>query len=226
MGYRWTEGSLVVFVILSRLTHLRTQARVSLARAAYSQSNIVLLDDSLSAVDAYVGKALLENCILKGPLANRTRILVTHTLHVLDKTDYIYVMEDGVITEEGTYDVSRILTFRNKDIPNIVRVLQKLIKDSDVFARLMEEHGNKEEGPDHAGDKDGAVDDGKAKVEPDAALMQIEERMTGAVSWATYGQYLKYAGGIVWAPIIITLLTLSQCAQGNAFFFNSSDLRD
>jgi ATP-binding cassette subfamily C (CFTR/MRP) protein 1 len=67
-----------------------------------------LLDDSLSAVDAYVGKAILDNCILSGPLVNRTRILVTHTLHVLDKTDYIYVMENGVITEQGTYDVGHI----------------------------------------------------------------------------------------------------------------------
>ena len=57
-------------------------------------------------MDAYVGKAILENCVLNGPLEDRTRILVTHTLHVLDKTDYIYVMEDGVITEEGTYAVS------------------------------------------------------------------------------------------------------------------------
>lgn len=81
------------------------QARVSLARAAYSPSDIVLLDDTLSAIDAYVGKAILENCILNGPLANRTRILITHALHVLDKTDYIYVMEDGVIIEEGTYNV-------------------------------------------------------------------------------------------------------------------------
>lgn len=68
------------------------KARVSLARAAYYNADIVLLDDSLSAVDAYVGKAILENCLLKGPLASKTRVLVTHALHVLDKTDYIYVM--------------------------------------------------------------------------------------------------------------------------------------
>jgi ATP-binding cassette subfamily C (CFTR/MRP) protein 1 len=79
---------------------------VSLARAAYSQSDVILLDDPLSAVDAYVGKAILDQCLLNGPLADRTRILVTHALHVLDKTDYIYVMENGVITEQGTYDVS------------------------------------------------------------------------------------------------------------------------
>lgn len=63
------------------------------------------MDDPLSAVDAHVGKAILDQCLLNGPLADRTRILVTHALHVLDKTDYIYVMENGVITEQGTYDV-------------------------------------------------------------------------------------------------------------------------
>lgn len=78
---------------------------MSLARAAYSEADIVLLDDPISAVDAYVGRAILDECLLTGPLANRTRILVTHALHVLHKTDYIYVMDNGVITEEGTYQV-------------------------------------------------------------------------------------------------------------------------
>lgn len=81
------------------------KARVSLARAAYSQFDIVILDDPLSAVDAYVGKYILDHCLLEGPLANRTRILVTHSLHVLDKVDYIYVMENGAIIEQGTYSV-------------------------------------------------------------------------------------------------------------------------
>lgn len=79
---------------------------MSLARAAYSRSTIVLLDDPLSAVDAYVGKYILENCLLDGPFANRTRILVTHALHVLNKADYIYVMDNGKITEQGTFPVS------------------------------------------------------------------------------------------------------------------------
>ena len=57
-----------------------------------------------------MGKAILEECLLTGPLANRTRILITHALYVLDKTDYIYVMDDGVITEEGTYEVDLVLS--------------------------------------------------------------------------------------------------------------------
>jgi ATP-binding cassette subfamily C (CFTR/MRP) protein 1 len=47
----------------------------------------------------------MEECLLSGPLANRTRVLVTHALHILGKVDYIYVMDKGVITEEGTYEV-------------------------------------------------------------------------------------------------------------------------
>jgi ATP-binding cassette, subfamily C (CFTR/MRP), member 1 len=51
----------------------------------------------------------LDECLLTGPLADRTRILVTHALYVLDKTDYIYVTDNGVIIEEGTYQVVLVL---------------------------------------------------------------------------------------------------------------------
>ena len=80
---------------------------MSLARAAYSNADIILMDDALSAVDAYVGRSILDNCLLNGPLAGKTRVLVTHALHVLDKTDYIYVMDNGSIVEQGTYIVRR-----------------------------------------------------------------------------------------------------------------------
>ena len=69
------------------------------------------MDDALSAVDSHVGKRLLDNCLLRGPLADKTRVLVTHALHVLDKTDYIYVMNEGVIVEQGTYAVRGVLVY-------------------------------------------------------------------------------------------------------------------
>lgn len=73
-------------------------------------SDIVLLDDPLSAVDAHVGRHLLQNCILAGPLANRTRVLVTHHLDVLPFADYVVVMDSdgtvGRIVQQGTYAVS------------------------------------------------------------------------------------------------------------------------
>ena len=78
---------------------------MSLARAAYSDADIILMDDSLSAVDAHTGKHILDHLFLQGPLAGKTRVLVTHALHVLNKADYIYVMKDGDIVDKGTYDV-------------------------------------------------------------------------------------------------------------------------
>ncbi|XP_061858598.1 multidrug resistance-associated protein 1 isoform X2 [Colius striatus] len=78
--------------------------RVSLARAVYSNADLYLLDDPLSAVDVHVGKHLFENLIgPSGLLKSKTRILVTHNLTLLPHTDLIIVMEEGRISQTGTY---------------------------------------------------------------------------------------------------------------------------
>ena len=111
---RWTEGMHESKRFLLPVhSHLFFKARISLARAAYSDASIVLLDDPLAAVDAYVGKAILDQCLVNGPLSHRTRILVTHALHVLDQTDYIYVVEKGIITAQGTFKASPMKGLRN-----------------------------------------------------------------------------------------------------------------
>uniref|UniRef100_A0A8D2L3E2 Uncharacterized protein n=1 Tax=Varanus komodoensis TaxID=61221 RepID=A0A8D2L3E2_VARKO len=78
--------------------------RVSLARAVYSNADLYLLDDPLSAVDVHVGKHLFEEVIgPSGLLKNKTRILVTHNLTLLPQSDIIVVMEAGRIIELGSY---------------------------------------------------------------------------------------------------------------------------
>ena len=64
-----------------------------------------------------------------------------------------------------------------------------------------------------AGGNDDSTEEGGAKKR-NGALMQMEERNTGAVTWSTYAKYLRYAGGVVWGPFIILILTLTQGAQG------------
>ncbi|CAC5413633.1 ABC transporter C family member 5,Canalicular multispecific organic anion transporter 1,Multidrug resistance-associated protein 6,Putative uncharacterized protein YKR104W,ABC transporter C family member 8,Multidrug resistance-associated protein 1,Cystic fibrosis transmembrane conductance regulator,ABC transporter C family member 12,ABC transporter C family member 14,Canalicular multispecific organic anion transporter 2,ABC transporter C family member 7,Putative ABC transporter C family member 15,ATP-bindin len=68
--------------------------RVNVARAVYADADIYLFDDPLSAVDGHVGKDLFHN----------TRILVTHGVHWLPHVDRIVVMDNGHISEEGTFD--------------------------------------------------------------------------------------------------------------------------
>ncbi|CAF5211550.1 unnamed protein product, partial [Rotaria magnacalcarata] len=79
--------------------------RVALARALYSDADIYLFDDPLSAVDAHVGAHIFKYVIgPNGLLKNKTRILVTHGVSYLHKCDKIVVVASGEIIDHGSYD--------------------------------------------------------------------------------------------------------------------------
>ena len=79
------------------------KARISLARCCYSDSDIVVMDDPIAAVDSHVGKALFHKCIASY-LKGKTRILVTNATQYLHKCDYIIVLENQTISHQGTYE--------------------------------------------------------------------------------------------------------------------------
>lgn len=78
------------------------KARVSIARAVYSDADTYLMDDPLAAVDTHVGRALFERCI-RGVLRNKTVILVTNALQHLPSADNIIWMDNGRIRAQGKY---------------------------------------------------------------------------------------------------------------------------
>jgi ABC-type multidrug transport system ATPase subunit len=86
--------------------------RIALARACYVRADVVLLDDPLSAVDAHVGRHLMQHAVC-GALAAATRVLVTHQLQFLPDADLVIKLEKGRITASGTYDelVARGISF-------------------------------------------------------------------------------------------------------------------
>ncbi|KAH3683179.1 hypothetical protein WICPIJ_005848 [Wickerhamomyces pijperi] len=77
--------------------------RVSLARALYSNSRTILLDDCLSAVDSHTALHIYENCI-SGPLmTNRTVLLVSHNVALTVRSaEFVVSMENGRIVNQGT----------------------------------------------------------------------------------------------------------------------------
>ncbi|XP_071820673.1 ATP-binding cassette sub-family C member 4-like isoform X2 [Apostichopus japonicus] len=77
------------------------KARVSLARALYSEADVFLLDDPLSAVDVAVSKDIFNRCIM-GYLSNKTCILVTHQLQYLTQSDHVIVLNKGQVEAMGT----------------------------------------------------------------------------------------------------------------------------
>lgn len=78
------------------------KARVSLARAVYSNNDVVLMDDPISALDANVRKLIFKE-VFQGLLREKTRILVTHAVDFLHLSDRIIVMSGGSVQAFGTF---------------------------------------------------------------------------------------------------------------------------
>ena len=72
------------------------KVRVSIARAAYADCDVYLLDDILSAVDVHVGSHIMSQ-LVNGLLRHKTRVLVTHHTHFLRDADQIVQMRAGQI---------------------------------------------------------------------------------------------------------------------------------
>eukprot|EP00835_Amoeboradix_gromovi_P006814 NODE_898_length_3314_cov_0.110319.p1 type:complete len:792 gc:universal NODE_898_length_3314_cov_0.110319:2542-167(-) len=81
--------------------------RVSLARSVYASSDMVLLDDPLSALDQKVGKHIFDECIKKF-LHKRTVLLCTNNLDKIKHAEYIILMKHGKIACHGhTLDATK-----------------------------------------------------------------------------------------------------------------------
>ncbi|XP_012942425.1 multidrug resistance-associated protein 1 [Aplysia californica] len=151
--------------------------RVSLARAVYSDADIFLLDDPLSAVDSHVGRHIFNQVIgPQGILQAKTRVLVTHGIHWLPHVDHIYVMNNGQITEAGTY--------------------QELLSHNGPFAQFLTQHLQQDEEEGHEDNSDEEEKEVKASMlkrlvsmtseseDPDLGLL---EELTQGTRKRTYG---------------------------------------
>ncbi|MEZ0480258.1 ABC transporter ATP-binding protein [Planococcus sp. SSTMD024] len=76
--------------------------RISIARAIIKNPEILILDDSLSAVDAKTEAKIIEN--IQRERAGKTTIITTHRLSAVKHADWIVVLDDGRIIEEGTHE--------------------------------------------------------------------------------------------------------------------------
>ncbi|KAE8330642.1 P-loop containing nucleoside triphosphate hydrolase protein [Aspergillus sergii] len=168
--------------------------RLNIARAIYSNCNIILLDDPLSAVDANVGLHIMNQAIC-GLLKDRCRILVTHQLHILTHCDRIIVMEAGRVIDIGTFEH---LVKRNA-------VLQSLVSVN---------HQGKEETPGSPRVAD-TVQEVKACPESNvkngnaAPLMKEEERVRHARRRDIWRAYAVSSGSLANILIVLALAVLS-----------------
>jgi len=76
--------------------------RVSIARALVREPKILMLDDSLSAVDTKTENAILNN--LKRIMEDRTTIIISHRVSSAKLADHILVLDDGEVVQHGTHE--------------------------------------------------------------------------------------------------------------------------
>lgn len=76
--------------------------RTAIARALIRNPKIIILDDSLSAVDTKTEEAILQH--LRNELQGRTTIMISHRISTIKDADIIYFIEDGSIVERGSHE--------------------------------------------------------------------------------------------------------------------------
>ena len=76
--------------------------RTAIARALIKKPKILILDDSLSAVDTKTEDAILRS--LRNDESNVTVIMISHRISTIKDADYIYYIEEGKVKEAGTHE--------------------------------------------------------------------------------------------------------------------------
>lgn len=190
------------------------QARVNLARAVYSDADLVLMDDPLAAVDAKVAKHLFNRAILGDMMHRKTRVLVTHHLDIAARrADYLIFLDKGTIVEHGTPSAL-------KDSPLLARAL------AGSSGEALENPSSLDETDDAAENETGresmittttvatettATTNAPQKHDNDDDDDEYRDR--GAVKWAAYAFYFMAVGSWGWLLAVFLLLILTQVAN-------------
>jgi len=154
------------------------KARISLARAVYSDQDIYLLDDPLSALDTTVKRKIFYNCIMK-KLADKTRIIASNCMDFLDEADRILVLDKGQIVFDGNYQ-----EYINQDkfVSSINKIGPK-VRESHISENALD--SSLSENIDL--DENSKISSGK--------IISQEGHVTTGVSFSVYKRYFNALGG-------------------------------
>lgn len=213
--------------------------RISIARAVYADADVYFLDDPLSAVDSHVGKHIFEQVIgPDGLLANKTRVLVTHSVTYLKHMDNIFVLKEGTISERGSMQelldqkgafsdflIQHIETVKEEEnLDEIQSELENALKkasSTDLLSKIQKviSRSRTELHSETASLNEQVFYDAKEKAQtdeqeelPDAAKDDEEGGESieeGSVKWAVYKHYLK-SFGIGFSIMTIVLIIVFQ----------------
>ncbi|MCO5613270.1 hypothetical protein L7F22_067546 [Adiantum nelumboides] len=221
--------------------------RIQLARAVYQDSDIYLLDDVFSAVDAHTGSALFKDCLL-GILRKKTIVLVTHQVEFLHKVDLILVVQNGVIEQSGTYaallkagaEFGALVAAHKKAIGEVeVEPAQEVVQmeefsvgsppslsvdNYDDSIKLMRRLSSISRSQERILKSRSSGSFSKANGKEEVGkLVEAEKRETGRVGWNVYWLYLSSAYGAWFIFLALGLQLIAQAFAVCADFWLSHE---
>ncbi|XP_072048673.1 ATP-binding cassette sub-family C member 5-like [Amphiura filiformis] len=203
--------------------------RVSMARALYSNADVYLLDDPLSAVDTQVGQHIFRHCIKDALQGNgKSVVFVTHQLQYLADCDYVVLMRDGRISEEGKHND---LMAKDGEYANLIRTFH-MVESEDTDKLLdtscnLESKTNLDEASHHSlissMDEIGSKKDVRPdflrsssdKLEYKGGLIKDESVEARVSRFQTVLSYIRACGGFIVA--IFMLFPFVLFAFGSIF---------
>ncbi|KAH9166021.1 hypothetical protein EDB89DRAFT_2115943 [Lactarius sanguifluus] len=150
------------------------KARVTLARAVYSSSQILILDDVLAALDVHTARWIVEKCFQGDLIRGRTILLVTHNVAMATPlADYVVSLgKDGRIASRGS-------------VSDVLKKVKTLAKELAEGTRVIKDDENK---------IDSQEPDETVKS-ADGKLILAEEIAEGHVSWDAVKLFISGLGG-------------------------------
>lgn len=159
------------------------------------------LDDPLSAVDTKVGHRIYNKCII-GLLRDKTRLMVTHNVHVLKDTRNIVVMKTGSVLEKGNSKMLLKSALHPSDKGWCAEKKKALTLQKKN--PLVEDQSEKN----------------TAQGEESANLDNVDEdRLIGSISWKLYWRYIQTGMCAVLAGVVVMFFFFVQ-GRLERFFFN------
>ncbi|KAJ7268668.1 hypothetical protein B0H12DRAFT_1009709 [Mycena haematopus] len=160
------------------------KARVTLARAIYADTEIILLDDMLAALDVHTAKWIVDKCLSGDLIKNRTVILVTHNVVMTSKIAGFVVSLglDGRVHSQGS-------------ISDALEQDEELAKEVTKDQELLE-----------AAEKEVDPTPAEKPAKKDGKLIVAEEIQLGHVSWKALNLYFEGMGGAYTVPFFVVML--------------------
>ncbi|KAK2371660.1 multidrug resistance-associated protein [Trifolium repens] len=178
------------------------RARLALARVLYHDSDVIMLDDVLSAVDVQVARWILHNAILGPLMKGKTRLLCTHNTQAISSADMIVVLDKGHLKWMGS----------SAEFPTSSYTAFSPLNEIDSTS-----HNQKSCSTNSSISKEQSLPDRiiMDSLEEAEDVIEVELRKEGKVELRVYKNYAAFTGWFIAVIICLSAILMQASRNGN-----------